>query len=82
MTGKQLKICGMRYIKYELECDGRSTIALTNGFIVADLRRPLVATAALVDRGFRVVLDRESYLGKANTRETARQCSVPAIENA
>ena len=68
VTSKQLKIYGLRYVEDQLECDDGRIITLTIGFVVSDVRRPLVATQALVDRGFRVVLDRTSFLEKADTR--------------
>ena len=43
-------------------------LAVTIWYVVADVRRPLVATQALVDKDFVVVLDKQSYLKKGNSK--------------
>ena len=68
VTGKQLKIYGMRSVEYDVTCNDGQVITVTIGYVVADVRRPLVATQALVDRDFMIVLDKQSYIKKWNSK--------------
>ena len=68
VTGKQLRVYGMRAVEYDVTCEDGQVLAVTIWYVVADVRRPLVATQALVDRDFMIVLDKQSYLQKGNSK--------------
>jgi hypothetical protein len=68
VTGKQLKIYGMRAVEYDVTCEDGQVLAVTIWYVVSDVRRPLVATQALVDKDFVIVLDKQSYMQKGNSK--------------
>ena len=68
VTGKQLRIYGMRAVVYDVMCEDGQVLTVTIWYVVADVRRPLVATQALVDKDFVIVLDKQSYMKKGNSK--------------
>ena len=55
VTGKRLQIYGMREVKYDIWDERGTTMELTIKFYVADVRRTIVATSRLLDRGYDVI---------------------------
>ena len=55
MTGKKLNIYGMREVRYDIWDEHGNAMELRIKFYVADVRRAIVATSRLLDRGFDVI---------------------------
>ena len=55
VTGKKLNIYGMREVRYDIWDEHGNAMELRIKFYVADVRRAIVATSRLLDRGFDVI---------------------------
>ena len=57
VTGKRLQIYGLRTVRFWVVTADGNRIKIVIAFVVCDLRRPLISTSVLVDKGFTIVLD-------------------------
>ena len=88
VTGKQTNIHGCRIVWYTVGDDQGTPVNLSVNYVVCDARRPIVATASLVDRGCRLELGGRSCIEWGGRRVplrrvgntlilTAQPCSKP-----
>ena len=73
VTGKQLNIYGRRIVWYAVEDGQGCLVNLCVTYVVCDPRRPIVATASLVDRGCRVELGERSCIEWGGRRVPLRR---------
>jgi hypothetical protein len=55
-TGKRLQIYGRRYVGFFVQDTEGKQVVVNVGFVVANVRRPLLSTASLSDQGFSVTI--------------------------
>lgn len=74
VTGKRLKTYGLRKVRYVVENEHGEKLLVMVEFVVADVRRPVISSTDLVDKGFKVVFENPvGYVEKFGTRVALRR---------